>query len=392
TSGPLTVTAGQTVQLSGESTVGWSSSRWEIYSFPTGWSTPAGWTLDSASQVLYYLGTTPPVFTVPSTTYWGKFMIRLTVNGGVKVIDGKTVAQAQFVDEATALSLVSDSGYVGIGFGEQSQFDSRAYQKAIETNMRLASTTTSVATPYTPPAKFITPDANTKFLYLLGEAGTPFANTGSLAPAGNLPQIATSVGGFPKAHSAGLTQTNAVNFGADYVRIYETTDNLSAIDQVPYPITVEAWFVANQVSSSQAYIFGRSWAETHTDPYFAWMLSINANEPQFDIAVGSDGAGVRHNSAIAAVKVPTGVGCHIGMTYDGATWKKYFNGNLIHSESLTGAIDYNTVNVDAELFIGGDAGGSTLAIDGTVERCAIHNVVRDASYFREQYLRGVQRY
>lgn len=84
--GGITVSAGSTIQLSGVNTSLWTSARWEIYGYPPGWATPSGWTLDATTGNIYYTGTTPPLITLPASgsTSWGKWLVRLIVNGGTK--------------------------------------------------------------------------------------------------------------------------------------------------------------------------------------------------------------------------------------------------------------------------------------------------------------------
>lgn len=111
TSGGLTVPSAATIVLSPESTVGWGPSpKWEIYGFPSGYTAPAGWSTDGTG-VIFYTGVTPPGFTLPAAaTRWGKWMLRLTVNGNI-------------IDEATALSMLSPlKSLRDIGIREGAQF------------------------------------------------------------------------------------------------------------------------------------------------------------------------------------------------------------------------------------------------------------------------------
>ena len=118
TSGGITVASGDTVQLSGESTAQWTSQRWELYAFPEGMSAPAGWSTD-ANGKFYSTAVTPPVFSIPSTTYWGKIAVRLTVNDGLFA----GVVNAQMKDESTAFSQRSPGlGLRDIFEGETNQF------------------------------------------------------------------------------------------------------------------------------------------------------------------------------------------------------------------------------------------------------------------------------
>jgi hypothetical protein len=84
TTGGITGTLLDTVDMSAQSTIGWavtgvSAPRWEIYGYPPSFSVPSGYSTDGVTGAYYYVGLTPPQFTM---TVWGKYMLRLIVNGG----------------------------------------------------------------------------------------------------------------------------------------------------------------------------------------------------------------------------------------------------------------------------------------------------------------------
>lgn len=153
-SGAITTAAnGDTVQLSAESTAQWDLSeppRWEIYSYPPGWTGPAsGWATESVPQpfggtanVYVYLGLgPPPAFTLPAAPTWGKFLIRLTVQKGL--LNG--VPTPTLTDDTTALEIISPNGFRDTATLEGIQFSSsRAWNAAMQENWRtLDSTFTS---------------------------------------------------------------------------------------------------------------------------------------------------------------------------------------------------------------------------------------------------------
>lgn len=113
TSGGVTVANTDTVQLSAVSTAFWSAAGlWEIYSYPSGFSVPAGWSTDAA-DVYYYLGNTPPVITMPAAPDWGKWLFRLTANGG---------GTADLTDEASGVQILGPSSVKDVAPGETTQF------------------------------------------------------------------------------------------------------------------------------------------------------------------------------------------------------------------------------------------------------------------------------
>src|SRR3990167_9484377 len=84
-SGGLTVAGASTIQLSGESVAAWESARWEIYGYPLNWPTPSGWTLDGTTGIIYSTSFTPSIITLEAAaTRWGKWLVRLIINGGTK--------------------------------------------------------------------------------------------------------------------------------------------------------------------------------------------------------------------------------------------------------------------------------------------------------------------
>lgn len=134
--GPREPVAGSsTVQFSGESTVGWTQQRWELYAYPVGFTAPAGWTLDGATQIIYSTAVTPPSFTLPAAaTRWGKWMVRLLVNEGVS----NSQAVATLKDETGCVSVYSPQGQIDIAALETSQFDAfRAWVGAYQRNLRI---------------------------------------------------------------------------------------------------------------------------------------------------------------------------------------------------------------------------------------------------------------
>lgn len=130
-----TLAASVSVQLSPESSIA-SSKRWEIYSYPVGWTTPSGWTLDSEAGVIYSTATTPPAFTIPAAaTLFGKWLIRLTFNGGQSA---DPEVGARLIDENSGISTKSTLGLEDIGYLEANQFSSTREQEAAhQANLRV---------------------------------------------------------------------------------------------------------------------------------------------------------------------------------------------------------------------------------------------------------------
>lgn len=131
--GGLTASFGQSVALTAENTSGWYSALWQIYGYPPGFSAPAGWSTD-AQGVIFYQPTNPtsppPSFNLPASgaNNWGKFSLRLSVNGNPLRLNADGTPNAAFVsaltDEATMIELASPgAGMPGIAVNETTQYD-----------------------------------------------------------------------------------------------------------------------------------------------------------------------------------------------------------------------------------------------------------------------------
>jgi len=145
-SGGITGANSDTVALTAESTVGWNLDtppKWEIYSYPDGWTGPAsGWTTESVAQpfggtadiyVYYGLGP-PPTFTLPALPLWGKFLFRLTVQGGV--LNG--IISPALTDDTTAVQIASPNGLFDTATLETTQFSQdRAWSGPLQENWRI---------------------------------------------------------------------------------------------------------------------------------------------------------------------------------------------------------------------------------------------------------------
>lgn len=119
----IDVPSAATIAFVPASTAGWLRARWEIYDYPEGWSTPAGWSL-AADGTVFYSGFTPPSFTMPSADdLWGVWMLRCLVNEQIDVGGDVAVASNEnLLDDNNALSLLSPSGLRDMGARELAHF------------------------------------------------------------------------------------------------------------------------------------------------------------------------------------------------------------------------------------------------------------------------------
>lgn len=121
--GGQVIIGGSTVQLSGESTSHWETQLWEIYDYPEGFALPTGW--NNVNGVYQSNSVTPAIINIPANTVkWGKYLFRLTVNGGLLngVFQGTTSAQP-LVYTNSAVHVLSVNGLYDVAWQESSQFD-----------------------------------------------------------------------------------------------------------------------------------------------------------------------------------------------------------------------------------------------------------------------------
>lgn len=119
--GGITGSVGASVQLSADPAglSGATNVRFEIYDYPAGFGTPSGWSSDANS--IYYVGTTPPAFTLAP---WGKFMLRLKLNMGISTV--ASIPSSQLTDEKTGVRCYSPNGVRGPAAGETNQWGGAA--------------------------------------------------------------------------------------------------------------------------------------------------------------------------------------------------------------------------------------------------------------------------
>lgn len=137
--GGIQVAAGAVIQLSLASLAGIGPVLWEIYTFPDGYATPTGWTLDSATGALQCLtanGAPPPPFTI-SSSQWGKWMPRATANNGR--LNG--LSNSGLVDQNSGFETVSPNlGLHDVAFDEASQFGPKGAAGSLQKSLRTLDT------------------------------------------------------------------------------------------------------------------------------------------------------------------------------------------------------------------------------------------------------------
>ncbi len=135
--GGILAAFGDTVRLRSEHTATVQSFRFEIYAHPVAFPCPAGWSTAADGYTYYFAASaTPPDFTLPSDhSQFGKFLLGLTINGGDPGVSG--LPATQFVDESTAVEIISDSGVQGVAWREGEQFSPLKYVAALQLALSL---------------------------------------------------------------------------------------------------------------------------------------------------------------------------------------------------------------------------------------------------------------
>lgn len=137
--GTIVAVADDVITCSTLSTVGWKTSNlptiWQITAYPEGWVADTGWVLNNATLYFEYAvggdtGMLPPPITMPSAVeiaagLWGKWKIRLLVNGG----------GGQLTDWTAGIKVLSQTGLEDVAVYEGFEFDSfrawvGSYQRA----------------------------------------------------------------------------------------------------------------------------------------------------------------------------------------------------------------------------------------------------------------------
>ncbi len=160
TTGGIVASNADVVQLSAESTVGWTQQKWELYSFYSAseFPLPSGWTLDAGTGAYYYSASaTPPPFTLPAGPAFGKWLLRLTVNNG---LNANSVADPSLIDQSTALSIPSPAGLLDLAWAEGPQFS--AFKKWVgDYQINLRALDAAVGAAATPGVTVAAVTANT---------------------------------------------------------------------------------------------------------------------------------------------------------------------------------------------------------------------------------------
>lgn len=153
--GGVDALSNQTLDLVPANTVGWLRCRWEIYDYPEGWPTPAGWTLATDGTIYSTTFPQPQQIALPDNgAYWGVWMLRCLVN---EQLDNSQDVLPGLLYDLNAVSLLSPTGLRDCGAREDQHFTTattriKKWLRSYQRNLRAlenpkASASSSSATP-----------------------------------------------------------------------------------------------------------------------------------------------------------------------------------------------------------------------------------------------------
>ena len=227
----------------------------------------------------------------------------------------------------------------------------------------------------------IEPDDNDLLVYLLGESGSTFVNTGSTADndlAINGSPVKSQMGLF----SDGVFFPDGGNSDRDVLWGANTVE--------PADLSISGWFYPARLLSEYQRLVTKEYRNdsTWSSPWQTASIGLNSSglfwcgfttgsaDPDSIVTVWQPGIWVWH---------------HFGFTFDSATGtaKMYIDGQLAGEETPGAALDYGT---SGQWVIGGvkalGAANFNDAAHSIVHDVRIANVVRDHDYFKAAFRQG----
>ena len=226
----------------------------------------------------------------------------------------------------------------------------------------------------------IAPDGSDQLIWTLDEATPPFANTGVWGAA-NLTNS-----GSPTYNQYGVFSSGkSVQFpGTGTPRLYSP----DSIAEITFPVTLSAWVYCPAFTSYGSIVNKALSSSSWNSPFYALTLGMGGSTDgrwYAGISVGT-GTNVYFENGItnSNLRLVSNVWNHVGLTYDGAYFKVFFNGNMISKVAETRALYYGSNgcwNVGAN-----SIGGNPL--NGYVDDIRFASVARAESWFNDVYTKG----
>lgn len=237
-----------------------------------------------------------------------------------------------------------------------------------------------------PPGQELPLTANTQLYYLLSESATPSANGGAFGTA----DMAWSGG---QAANGDSVFGNVLRFGGT------TNEQLKASALAsfePTSFAVGCWIKLFGYTDGSPIVHKRWQQSSFADPFFSLGFQLRDTTVDGQWAIfGADQSGPTFRRAYALAQDGPSLNSwhYMGVAYNASTkvLHGYLNGLDKIQQSFTTGIAYASTS-KGYWEIGGLDNGSMHGLNGLVTRVRVEDVFRDATWYREQYLRGIGRW
>lgn len=236
----------------------------------------------------------------------------------------------------------------------------------------------------------VLPDGYDIVVWKLDEAGPTFNNSSTSA----LPS-APGAGATLSAVNTVHTQRhgilgNCVGFPGSTPSTRNRIEGSSTFEPT-FPITVSCWILLKSYNTTGGDNYGAIIAKSYVtsswgSPYTAFDIYMNNTQDGQWLAQITTGSASRSSnvSFSANNRIPLGIWSHIGITYDGAVFKAFLNGNQVLSTAITGAIDYGN---HGNWFCGAIpyTSGTKQEPSMMIQDIRVAKIARSPKYFKDVY-------
>lgn len=243
-------------------------------------------------------------------------------------------------------------------------------------------------------------DASDQLVYTFSETDAPFANSGSGGTA-NLTKTGTVVSNQP-----GFIGLKSVRFPGDSITQPNYLKSADSIAEFGYPITLSCWTMGIEL-----YYWGGIYGAyggmiikqlttgvwTYPPPAANAAIGLRSREYSrdgFQVGLKTVGDSTTNWWSLLGFPLREWSWNHLGVVYDGAYLKAYYNGREVLSTAKTGAIDYGN---HGQWVFGATPGSeknfngyeiTNCGLTGHMTDVRIANVARPASWFSDVWRYG----
>ena len=235
----------------------------------------------------------------------------------------------------------------------------------------------------------ITPiDSATLLQWKLGEASSPYANTGTAGVCN-----VTLISGSGSSQTGLFGPCAGIHIGSTILRTADTS-----LGETASSCTLSCWIFPFSLATPYAGIVMKAYrpAGSWNDP---WHTIGMASDPASagpgswcgEITVGGVLTRVVQGDVNASSKLRVGCWQHVACTFDGTALSIYLNGALAATINVPtpGALDWGT---HGPWHIGGSGAGTGESFDGLIEDVRFESVLRSPAYLAAQYRAGVSQW